>query len=76
MTHIAVERNQRRQMNDHLTTVHSIMPFSYIQRVGVLWWGVQHRQAKAARRRRSSAAAVRQQSVGRAFFGAAEQGFL
>lgn len=33
MTHIAVERNRRRQMNDHLTTLRSLMPPSYVQRV-------------------------------------------
>lgn len=34
MTHIAVERNRRRQMNDHLSVLKSLMPPSYIQRVG------------------------------------------
>lgn len=33
MTHIAVERNRRRQMNDHLSVLKTIMPPSYIQRV-------------------------------------------
>ncbi|XP_061359241.1 transcription factor bHLH57-like [Gastrolobium bilobum] len=32
MTHIAVERNRRRQMNDHLSVLKSLMPPSYIQR--------------------------------------------
>ncbi|KAJ4728013.1 transcription factor bHLH67-like [Melia azedarach] len=32
MTHIAVERNRRRQMNDHLNTLRSLMPSSYVQR--------------------------------------------
>ncbi|KAL5795920.1 hypothetical protein ACOSQ2_000740 [Xanthoceras sorbifolium] len=32
MTHIAVERNRRRQMNDHLNTLRSLMPPSYVQR--------------------------------------------
>ncbi|KAK4267091.1 hypothetical protein QN277_023924 [Acacia crassicarpa] len=32
MTHIAVERNRRRQMNDHLTVLKSLMPPSYIQK--------------------------------------------
>ncbi|KAK7338158.1 hypothetical protein VNO77_18758 [Canavalia gladiata] len=32
MTHIAVERNRRRQMNDHLRVLKSLMPPSYIQR--------------------------------------------
>nr|DAD36098.1 TPA_asm: hypothetical protein HUJ06_006738 [Nelumbo nucifera] len=33
MTHIAVERNRRRQMNDHLNALRSLMPTSFIQRV-------------------------------------------
>lgn len=33
MTHIAVERNRRRQMNDHLNVIKSLIPTSYIQRV-------------------------------------------
>lgn len=33
MTHIAVERNRRRQMNDHLNVIKSLIPISYIQRV-------------------------------------------
>lgn len=33
MTHIAVERNRRRQMNDHLRVLRSLMPGSYVQRV-------------------------------------------
>ncbi|XP_027351039.1 transcription factor bHLH57-like [Abrus precatorius] len=32
MTHIAVERNRRRQMNEHLSVLKSLMPPSYIQR--------------------------------------------
>ncbi|KAH7315214.1 hypothetical protein KP509_21G040300 [Ceratopteris richardii] len=32
MTHIAVERNRRRQMNQHLNALKSLMPSSYIQR--------------------------------------------
>ncbi|KAH7372819.1 hypothetical protein KP509_17G023000 [Ceratopteris richardii] len=32
MTHIAVERNRRRQMNQHLNALRSLMPSSYIQR--------------------------------------------
>ncbi|XP_058190517.1 transcription factor bHLH57 isoform X2 [Rhododendron vialii] len=32
MTHITVERNRRRLMNDHLTALRSLMPSSYIQR--------------------------------------------
>ncbi|XP_038682191.1 transcription factor bHLH67 [Tripterygium wilfordii] len=32
MTHITVERNRRRQMNDHLNSLRSLMPPSYIQR--------------------------------------------
>ncbi|KAL4376758.1 hypothetical protein GQ457_02G016620 [Hibiscus cannabinus] len=32
MTHIAVERNRRRQMNDYLAEIRSMMPNSYVQR--------------------------------------------
>ncbi|WJZ82703.1 hypothetical protein VitviT2T_002438 [Vitis vinifera] len=32
MTHIAVERNRRRQMNEHLAILRSLMPESYVQR--------------------------------------------
>ncbi|XVF80323.1 hypothetical protein PTKIN_Ptkin15bG0061400 [Pterospermum kingtungense] len=32
MTHIAIERNRRRQMNDYLNSLRSLMPPSYIQR--------------------------------------------
>ncbi|KNA19530.1 hypothetical protein SOVF_060870 isoform B [Spinacia oleracea] len=32
MTHIAVERNRRRQMNQHLNALRSLMPPSYVQR--------------------------------------------
>ncbi|XP_043708109.1 transcription factor bHLH57-like isoform X2 [Telopea speciosissima] len=32
MNHIAVERNRRRQMNDHLNALRSLMPASFIQR--------------------------------------------
>ncbi|XP_022145118.1 LOW QUALITY PROTEIN: transcription factor bHLH67 [Momordica charantia] len=32
MTHIAVERNRRRQMNDHLNVIKSLIPTSYIHR--------------------------------------------
>ncbi|KAL8171218.1 hypothetical protein V2J09_023022 [Rumex salicifolius] len=32
MTHIAVERNRRKQMNDYLSTLKSMMPPSYVQR--------------------------------------------
>lgn len=33
MTHITVERNRRKQMNEHLAVLHSLMPESYVQRV-------------------------------------------
>lgn len=33
MAHIAVERNRRKQMNEHLAVLRSMMPESYIQRV-------------------------------------------
>ncbi|KAF5464102.1 hypothetical protein F2P56_014209 [Juglans regia] len=32
MTHIAVERNRRRQMNDYLSVLRSMMPASHVQR--------------------------------------------
>ncbi|KAK9743236.1 hypothetical protein RND81_03G226500 [Saponaria officinalis] len=32
MTHIAVERNRRKLMNDHLNALRSLMPASYVQR--------------------------------------------
>ncbi|KAL1310119.1 hypothetical protein HN51_052789 [Arachis hypogaea] len=32
MTHIAVERNRRKQMNDYLAVLRSLMPPSYVQR--------------------------------------------
>ncbi|KAH7849669.1 hypothetical protein Vadar_021192 [Vaccinium darrowii] len=32
MTHIAVERNRRKQMNEYLAAVRSLMPASYVQR--------------------------------------------
>ncbi|KAL3330900.1 hypothetical protein AABB24_034626 [Solanum stoloniferum] len=32
MTHIAVERNRRKQMNEHLSVLRSLMPESYVQR--------------------------------------------
>lgn len=32
MTHIAVERNRRKQMNEYLAVVRSLMPASYVQR--------------------------------------------
>jgi hypothetical protein len=33
MTHIAVERNRRKQMNEYLSALRSLMPPSYVQRV-------------------------------------------
>jgi hypothetical protein len=33
MTHIAVERNRRRQMNEYLSVLRSLMPEPYVQRV-------------------------------------------
>uniref|UniRef100_A0A5B6ZE86 Putative transcription factor bHLH96-like n=1 Tax=Davidia involucrata TaxID=16924 RepID=A0A5B6ZE86_DAVIN len=32
MTHIAVERNRRKQMNEYLAVIRSLMPASYVQR--------------------------------------------
>ena len=36
MTHIAVERNRRKQMNEYLSVLRSLMPESYVQRVLLL----------------------------------------
>lgn len=36
MTHIAVERNRRKQMNEYLAVLRSLMPPSYVQRVRTL----------------------------------------
>ena len=36
MTHIAVERNRRKLMNEHLAVLRSLMPESYVQRVCLL----------------------------------------
>lgn len=33
MTHIVVERNRRKQMNEYLAVLRSLMPASYVQRV-------------------------------------------
>lgn len=33
MTHIAVERNRRKQMNEHLQMLRSLMPAYYVHRV-------------------------------------------
>lgn len=35
MTHIAVERNRRKQMNEYLAVIRSMMPPSYVQRVSL-----------------------------------------
>ena len=35
MTHIAVERNRRRQMNEYLAALRSLMPESYVHRVRI-----------------------------------------
>lgn len=35
MTHIAVERNRRKQMNDYLSALRQLMPESYVQRVSL-----------------------------------------
>ena len=37
MTHIAVERNRRKQMNDYLAVLRSLMPPSYVQRVSFIF---------------------------------------
>jgi hypothetical protein len=33
MTHIAVERNRRRQVNEYLAALRSLMPDSYVHRI-------------------------------------------
>lgn len=38
ITHIAVERNRRKQMNEHLAVLRSLMPESYVQRVSTSSW--------------------------------------
>lgn len=40
MTHIAVERNRRKQMNEYLSVLRSLMPESYVQRVSVSFLSV------------------------------------
>lgn len=35
MTHITVERNRRKQMNEHLSVLRCLMPESYVQRVSI-----------------------------------------
>lgn len=37
MTHITLERNRRKQMNDYLAVLRSLMPPSYVQRVSFLF---------------------------------------
>ena len=39
MTHIAVERNRRKKMNEYLAVIRSLMPASYVQRVRI---GINH----------------------------------
>lgn len=36
MTHIAVERNRRKQMNEYLNMLRDLMPHSYVQRVNFI----------------------------------------
>lgn len=36
ISHITVERNRRKQMNEHLTVLRSLMPSFYVKRVSVL----------------------------------------
>lgn len=38
MTHIAVERNRRKQMNEYLSVLRSLMPPSYVQRVFIYFY--------------------------------------
>lgn len=39
MTHIVVERNRRKQMNEYLAVLRSLMPTSYVQRVSFTFHG-------------------------------------
>lgn len=41
MTHIAVERNRRKQMNEYLSVLRSLMPDSYVQRVHIHTYNIQ-----------------------------------
>lgn len=43
MTHIAVERNRRKQMNEYLSVLRSLMPDSYVQRVSLSFSLFHHR---------------------------------
>ncbi|CDP01118.1 unnamed protein product [Coffea canephora] len=64
MTHIAVERNRRKQMNDYLAVIRSMMPPSYVQRgdqASIIGGAInfvkeleQHLQTLEAQRRRNS----------------------
>ncbi|KAI8530441.1 hypothetical protein RHMOL_Rhmol11G0058600 [Rhododendron molle] len=38
MTHIAVERNRRNLMNEHLAVLRFLMPESYVQRITKFYW--------------------------------------
>lgn len=40
MTHIAVERNRRKQMNEYLSVLRSLMPPSYVQRVSFVFCSI------------------------------------
>jgi hypothetical protein len=42
MTHIAVERNRRKQMNEYLAALRTLMPPVYAQRVRIVNRRVQH----------------------------------
>lgn len=64
MTHIAVERNRRKQMNDYLAVIRSMMPPSYVQRgdqASIIGGAInfvkeieQHLQTLEAQKRRNS----------------------
>lgn len=47
MTHITVERNRRKQMNDYLAVLRSMMPPSYVQRVSLKTLSLHLQLAKA-----------------------------
>lgn len=40
MSHITVERNRRKQMNEHLTVLRSLMPCFYVKRVRAFFYSL------------------------------------
>lgn len=50
MTHIAVERNRRKQMNEYLAVLRSLMPSSYVQRVSQFYLSKTKKKTKKKQR--------------------------